>query len=146
MQHYCCSVCQPKLPLLKRFVGGLVIFYNSILLDHLQWNPVYYIDGNLTITTSLDRSRHGSNGNEGLIQISQSSKTGASQSHVVQYESQVICWKMGDLHFRRFSIWVFYTIRVIARILVGKKGLTFLLVAIRVFYSLSFTITCSYVW
>ena len=50
-------------------------------------NSIWFVDGNLTGTTSPGQSRPGSNGNEGVLHISQSFSTGASVSNdLVSYQ------------------------------------------------------------
>ena len=46
-------------------------------------SSTWFIDGMLTVTSTLEQSRLGSDGNEGVLHIPQNSKTGSSPSDAV---------------------------------------------------------------
>ena len=53
---------------------------------------IWPIDGTLTSTTTQDQSGPGSNGNERVLYITQSSRIGASPSYAVQCHTQDTHW------------------------------------------------------
>ena len=81
-----------------------------ICLDIVKWlnRSIWPIDGSLTGTTTPDRSGLGSNGNKGVLYISQSSRTEASFSDgLVSYPGRLL--EVGVFSHERDKVGVFYS-------------------------------------